>query len=56
MSYNLLRELEQLPARLEELETELTAMQEKWLNLISSINPMKKLRTFCKDGGSRAAA
>ncbi len=29
MSYNLLRELEQLPARLEELETELTAMQEK---------------------------
>ncbi|WP_279155889.1 ABC transporter ATP-binding protein [Obesumbacterium proteus] len=29
MSYNLLRELEQLPARLEELETELTAWQEK---------------------------
>ena len=29
MSYNLLPELEQLPARLEELETELTAMQEK---------------------------
>lgn len=29
MSYNLLRELEQLPARLEELETELTALQEK---------------------------
>ncbi|TBL91568.1 ABC transporter ATP-binding protein [Hafnia alvei] len=29
MSYNFLRELEQLPARLEELETELTAMQEK---------------------------
>nr|WP_279076274.1 ABC transporter ATP-binding protein [Hafnia alvei] len=29
MSYNLLRELEQLPVRLEELETELTAMQEK---------------------------